>query len=50
VARLREAGSSKPGIVHIADLTAIFNDNVRLATATGLFPNTGVPRPWPGRT
>ncbi len=40
VARLREAGFTDADIVHM-EVTAIFNYNVRLATATGLFPNTG---------
>ena len=39
VARLREAGFSDADILHIVEITAIFNYNVRLATATGLFPN-----------
>lgn len=37
--RLREAGFSDADILHIVEVTAIFNYNVRLATATGLFPN-----------
>jgi uncharacterized peroxidase-related enzyme len=37
--RLREVGYSDEGILHIVEVTAIFNYNVRLATATGLFPN-----------
>ena len=41
VARLREAGFSDADILHIVEVTAIFNYNVRLATATGLFPNAG---------
>jgi uncharacterized peroxidase-related enzyme len=41
VARLREAGFSDADILHIVEVTAIFNYNVRLATATGLFPNPG---------
>jgi uncharacterized peroxidase-related enzyme len=41
VARLREAGFSNADILHIVEVTAIFNYNVRLATATGLFPNPG---------
>ncbi|KUO22380.1 hypothetical protein [Streptomyces dysideae] len=28
-------------ILHIVEVAAIFNYNVRLATATGLFPNPG---------
>ena len=39
VARLREAGFTDADILHIVEVTAIFNYNVRLATATGLFPN-----------
>ena len=41
VARLREAGFSDADILHIVEVTAIFNYNVRLPTATGLFPNPG---------
>lgn len=37
--RLREFGYNDEGILHIVEVTAIFNYNVRLATATGLFPN-----------
>lgn len=37
--RLREVGYTDEGILHIVEVTAIFNYNVRLATATGLFPN-----------
>ena len=36
---LRQVGFSDEGILHIVEVTAIFNYNVRLATATGLFPN-----------
>jgi uncharacterized peroxidase-related enzyme len=39
VAGLRAAGFSDEDILHIVEVTAIFNYNVRLATATGLFPN-----------
>ncbi len=39
VARLREAGFTDTDILHIIEVTAIFNYNVRLATATGLYPN-----------
>ncbi len=39
VARLREAGFTDADILHIVEVTAIFNYNVRLATATGLYPN-----------
>ena len=39
LARLREAGFTDEDILHIIEVTAIFNYNVRLATATGLFPN-----------
>lgn len=38
LARLREAGFTDEDILHIIEVTAIFNHNVRLATATGLFP------------
>ena len=37
--QLREVGYTDEDILHIVELTAIFNYNVRLATATGLFPN-----------
>ena len=37
--RLREVGFSDEDILHIVEVTAIFNYNVRLAAATGLFPN-----------
>jgi uncharacterized peroxidase-related enzyme len=37
--RLRQVGYSDEDILHIVEVTAIFNYNVRLATATGLFPN-----------
>ena len=37
--QLREVGFSDEDILHIVEVTAIFNYNVRLATATGLFPN-----------
>jgi uncharacterized peroxidase-related enzyme len=39
IAVLREAGYADEDILHIVEVTAIFNYNVRLATATGLFPN-----------
>ena len=39
VARLREVGFTDADILHIVEVTAIFNYNVRLAAATGLFPN-----------
>jgi uncharacterized peroxidase-related enzyme len=39
VVRLRDVGFSDADILHIVEVTAIFNYNVRLATATGLFPN-----------
>ena len=39
VVRLRQVGYTDEDILHIIELTAIFNYNVRLATATGLFPN-----------
>jgi uncharacterized peroxidase-related enzyme len=38
---LREVGYTDEDILHIVEVTAIFNYNVRLATATGLFPNVG---------
>ena len=41
VTRLREAGFTDADILHVVEVTAIFNYNVRLATATGLFPNPG---------
>ena len=37
--RLREVGFTDEDILHLIEITAIFNYNVRLATATGLFPN-----------
>ena len=37
--RLREVGFTDEDILHIVEVTAIFNYNVRLATATGLVPN-----------
>lgn len=36
---LRDVGYTDEDILHIVEVTAIFNYNVRLATATGLFPN-----------
>ena len=36
---LRGVGYSDEDILHIVEVTAIFNYNVRLAAATGLFPN-----------
>ena len=36
---LRDAGFGDEGILHIAELTAIFNYNGRLANALGLAPN-----------
>jgi len=39
LAQLRHVGYTDEDILHIVELTAIFNYNVRLATATGLFPN-----------
>ena len=36
---LHEHGFNDEDILHIVEVTAIFNYNVRLATATGLFPN-----------
>jgi uncharacterized peroxidase-related enzyme len=40
IVRLRDVGYSDDDILHIVEVTAIFNYNVRLATATGLFPNS----------
>ena len=37
--QLRDVGFTDEDILHIVEVTAIFNYNVRLATATGLFPN-----------
>lgn len=48
--RLREAGFGDEDILHIVEVTAIFNYNVRLAGATGLFPNPEyheIGRPFP---
>jgi uncharacterized peroxidase-related enzyme len=39
VNRLSEAGYTDEDILHIAELTAIFNFNGRLANALGLMPN-----------
>jgi uncharacterized peroxidase-related enzyme len=39
IERLREAGLDDADILHLVEVTAIFNYNVRLATATGLVPN-----------
>ena len=39
IEHLREFGYPDEDILHIVEVTAIFNYNVRLATATGLFPN-----------
>lgn len=36
---LRGVGFTDEDVLHIVEVTAIFNYNVRLATATGLFPN-----------
>jgi uncharacterized peroxidase-related enzyme len=36
---LRTFGYNDEDLLHIVEVTAIFNYNVRLATATGLFPN-----------
>ena len=36
---LRAVGFADEDILHLVEVTAIFNYNVRLATATGLFPN-----------
>ncbi len=50
IAQLREVGYTDEDILHIIEVTAIFNYNVRLATATGLVANAeyydlGRPRP-----
>jgi uncharacterized peroxidase-related enzyme len=37
--RLRAVGYTDEDVLHIVEVTAIFNYNVRLAAATGLFPN-----------
>lgn len=37
---MRQIGYTDEDILHIIEVTAIFNYNVRLATATGLVPNT----------
>ena len=39
VNKLREAGYKDEDILHIAELTAIFNFNGRIANALGLMPN-----------
>lgn len=39
LAQLRDVGFTDEDILHIVEVTAIFNYNVRLASATGLFPN-----------
>lgn len=39
VGALRQVGYNDEDILHIVELTAIFNYNVRLASATGLIPN-----------
>jgi uncharacterized peroxidase-related enzyme len=39
LAALRAVGFDDEDILHIVEVTAIFNYNVRLATATGLYPN-----------
>lgn len=36
---LRSVGFTDTDILHLVEIVAIFNYNVRLATATGLFPN-----------
>jgi uncharacterized peroxidase-related enzyme len=50
LAKLGDVGYTDEDILHIIEVTAIFNYNVRLATATGLVPNVeyydlGRPRP-----
>ena len=37
--KLRAAGYTDEGVLHIAELTAIFNFNGRIANALGLMPN-----------
>ena len=39
VNKLRDAGYSDEDILHIAELTAIFNFNGRIANSLGLMPN-----------
>ena len=39
IQRLRTVGFADEDILHLIEITAIFNYNVRLATASGLFPN-----------
>lgn len=39
IQRLHDVGFADEDILHLIEITAIFNYNVRLATATGLFPN-----------
>jgi uncharacterized peroxidase-related enzyme len=39
LARLRDVGYSDEDVLHIAELTAIFNYNGRVANAMGLLPN-----------
>lgn len=39
LSKLREAGFTDEDILHIAELTAIFNFNGRIANALGLMPN-----------
>lgn len=39
IERLRAVGFTDADVLHIVEVTAIFNYNIRLATATGLFPN-----------
>jgi uncharacterized peroxidase-related enzyme len=39
LAELRDVGFTDEDILHIVEVTAIFNYNVRLASATGLHPN-----------
>jgi uncharacterized peroxidase-related enzyme len=39
VVRLRDVGFTDADVLHIVEVVAIFNFNVRLAAATGLFPN-----------
>ena len=43
LAQLGEAGFADEEVLHIVEVTAIFKNNVRLATATGLFPSPEYP-------
>jgi uncharacterized peroxidase-related enzyme len=50
VARLRDAGFSDADILHIVEVTAIFNYNVRLARRHPAVSQRRVPHPRPNRT